>query len=41
MPTATFAACPSATVASLRDIAEHVSRWSDVSGCTLGHRAGD
>jgi two-component system chemotaxis response regulator CheB len=41
MPMATFAACPSATVASLKEIAERLSRWTGVGGCTLRGRAGD
>jgi two-component system chemotaxis response regulator CheB len=41
MPTATFAACPSAIVASLRDIAAHLSRWTSMSGCAAGRGAGD
>lgn len=36
MPSATFVACPSATVASLRRIAEHLTRWTVVDGCIIG-----
>ena len=40
MPAAAFAACPSATVASLKEIAERLSRWADRGGCATGG-AGD
>jgi two-component system chemotaxis response regulator CheB len=41
MPSATYAACPSASVASLRRIADHLTQRMAASGCAVGCRAED